>query len=97
MEEGRQLCNQVVLILEPHLELVLILEPHLLAWVGCSAASFVAVERALDQYWRSSLAGVLVHSYPFLHPTRAALHSLAALSLPTGLLPLFSLFFPACP
>ena len=49
--EGRQLCNPVVLILEPHLELVLILEPHLLARVGCSAASFLAVERALDQYW----------------------------------------------
>ena len=49
--EGRQLCNPVVLILEPHHELVLILEPHLLAWVGCSAGSFLAVERALDQYW----------------------------------------------
>lgn len=40
--EGRQPCNPVVLILEPHPELVLILEPHVLAQVGGSAASFVA-------------------------------------------------------
>lgn len=61
--EGRQLCNQVVLIFKP----------CLLDWVGCLAAGFVAVERALDQYWRSSLAAVLVRSYPFLHPTCSAL------------------------
>lgn len=48
--EQRQPCNPVVPILEPHLELVLILEPYLLARVGCSAVTFLAVERALDQY-----------------------------------------------
>lgn len=49
--EGRQPCNPVVLILEPHPELVLILEPHVLAQAGGSAASVVAVGRALDECW----------------------------------------------
>lgn len=83
----------MVLILEPHPEVILVLEPHDLAQVGGFAGSFVAVERALDQYWCSSLADVLVHSFPFLHLTRAALPSLAAPSM--ALLPLFSVF-PAC-
>lgn len=48
--EGWQPCNPVIWILEPHPELVLILEPCVLALLGSSAASFVAVERALDQY-----------------------------------------------
>jgi len=49
--EGRQPCNLVVLILEPHLEFVLKHKRHLLARMGCSASSFLAVERARDQYW----------------------------------------------